>query len=349
MNSLHRLSILFLGLGLTLGCSSSESTSGAGGASTTSVSSTASSSTGDTTSSSSSTGAGGAGGAGGATTGSGGAGGAGGAGVAIKDIALTIDPNALLWDDAEQTLYLADDAKNQLVKWTDQDGFAVVADLPPAGSMSGPGYGQMVRLADKSFVIPRFGFGTNGDVVVVHPNLMSDIVPNLDATRRRIGLGMDASGKLYIGGFVKVGMGQKGFVSVLDIVAGTETDIAIMGLQKVVGVVVDSTSLYVSDQTTLQVLKSDLATPDQATKFNKAGVGPVDLLSIGPNGSIFSGGTLGQIYQISSAGTLTVFYGGLRQVRGTAYDAKGKRLFAVDHNGTPMDGKPHRLYILPLE
>src|SRR5262249_1598395 len=155
--------------------------------------------------------------------------------------------NGLYWDTAESTLYLADDGKNQLVKWTDKDGFAVVTDLPPEANPSGPGNGQIVRLKDGTFVIPRFGFGANGDVVVVHPDLTSDIVPNLDPVRRRIGLGLAPNGTLYIGGFVKVGAAQQGFVSVLDL-AGTETDIPIMGLNKVVGVIVNNGSLFVSDQ-----------------------------------------------------------------------------------------------------
>ena len=49
---------------------------------------------------------------------------------------------------------------------------------------------------------------------------------------------------------------------------------------------------------------------------------------------------------MSSSGTLTVFYGGLQQVRGTAYDDTNKRLFAVDHAASP-GGKNH-LYILPV-
>src|SRR5262249_8771408 len=126
---------------------------------------------------------------------------------------------------------------------------------------------------------------------------------------------------------------------------GTETDIPIMGLNKVVGVIVNNGSLFVSDQAKLVILKSDLMTPDQASPYNTLGVAPVDLLSIGPNGVIYSGGTLGQIYQIATDGKLTVFYGGLQQVRGTAYDDAKKRLFAVDHMNA--GGKNH-LVIVPV-
>src|SRR5262245_23956371 len=54
------------------------------------------------------------------------------------------DPNGLWWDASSQTLYIADDNGNRILKWTDAAGLGAASDLPPA-SADGPGLGQLVK------------------------------------------------------------------------------------------------------------------------------------------------------------------------------------------------------------
>src|SRR5262245_16599177 len=73
----------------------------------------------------------------GGTGGSGGDAGTGGAGGQPQPVTidLTIDPNGILWDAADDALYLTDDTDNQIVKWTVAGGFEPYASLPTAPAM----------------------------------------------------------------------------------------------------------------------------------------------------------------------------------------------------------------------
>ena len=104
-----------------------------------------------------------------------------------KAIALDGDPNGLFWDAASQTLYIADDQNNRVLKWTDAEGVTLAAQLPPAPG-NGPGLGDLVRMPDGTLVVVRFGGGTAGDVVFVRPDGTTGTVPGLKPERRRIGL-----------------------------------------------------------------------------------------------------------------------------------------------------------------
>jgi hypothetical protein len=62
-----------------------------------------------------------------------------------------------------------------------------------------------------------------------------------------------------------------------------------------------------------------------------------------PDGSFVTGGRAGSIIEITRGGTQHPLATGFDQVRGTAYDAAGKRLFVVEHGKTK-----HVLHILSL-
>ena len=72
-------------------------------------------------------------------------------------------------------------------------------------------------------------------------------------------------------------------------------------------------------------------------------------MTAGPNGSLFTGGTTGEVLQIAADGTVTTFASGFQEVRGTAYDAVNKRLFIADHDPDESDGITHKLRILPVD
>src|SRR5262245_29239259 len=74
------------------------------------------------------------------------------------------DPNGLWWDEPQQRLLVADDDGNRILEWTDARGFALVKQLP-ASSAKAPGLGQLVRTADGTIFVTRFGHGTNGGVM----------------------------------------------------------------------------------------------------------------------------------------------------------------------------------------
>ena len=255
-------------------------------------------------------------------------------------MALDGDPNGLFWDDATSTLFIADSDNNRILRFTDAGGVGKVADLP-AAPQDGPGLGQLVKTADGTLVVTRFGFGTAGDVVFVKPDGSTGKVPNLDVTRRRIGLTVAADGTLYDSFFVKVST-QLGTVAKLDL-AGTETQV-LGGLQKPVGVLAVGGNLFVSDQATNSIAVAPIQKPSDLKVLSQ--ITTPDLLCEGPNGSLFTGGLGGDVRRVAADGSFTTQVGGFHSVRGVAYDAKNKRLFVSDHDAT---GGMNAVAIVPVD
>ena len=256
-------------------------------------------------------------------------------------IPLDGDANGLFWDAALGTLIIADDDNNRLLTWTDGGGITILADLPPAPP-NGAGLGQVVKTKDGSLLVTRFGYGTAGDVVYVKADKSTGKVPNLDPARRRIGLTVSSDGTLFDTYFVKTASGQAGAVARLDL-SGTETDV-LPSLKKPVGVLVSGANLVVSDQAASTVVTAPIAAPDKSAVLAHL-EGP-DLLCEGPNGSFFTGSTTDELRQIASDGTVTSFARGFLSVRGVAYDAANKRLFAAEHDPA---GKANTLRIVPVD
>lgn len=255
------------------------------------------------------------------------------------------DPNGILWDADDATLYLADDNNNRILRWTDASGFGLVAELPAAPA-SGPGLGQLGRTDDGTFVVTRFGGGTAGDVVYVTPDGVGHIVPGLDAQRRRIGLSVAPDGTIYTGWFVRISTGDRvGAIGTLSLTGG-EPEV-LTGFVKPVGVVATEDTLYVTDQDRGQVLRVPRASLDTQEVIAEL-PGP-DLLALGPDGSLFTGTTRGEVVRIGPTGAVTVLATGFAAVRGVAYDPAGRRLFAVDHDTDESDGVSHAVRILPID
>ncbi len=243
-------------------------------------------------------------------------------------IALDGDANGLYWDATTSTLFIADDGNNRILTYTDSAGVTKLVDLPPA-SASGPGLGQLIPLPDGSLLVTRFGYGTAGDVVQIMPDATTKIVSGLDPTRRRIGLASADDGSIFDTYFVKNGTAYVGSVAKLSL-AGTETDVA-TSLQKPVGVLVVGGTLFFDDQSTNTLYSTPEATPGAPAQF--AQLPDADLLCVGPNGTIFSGGADGNVRQIDASGAVTVFATGFTAARGVAYDAANHRLFIANHVG----------------
>ena len=253
------------------------------------------------------------------------------------DIELPGDANGVVWDAAEHALYFADDAKASLMRWTQKDGFTVVAALPAPGSKVS--FGGLVRQPDGSFVIASFGFGTDGTVLVVDAKHETHEVPNLDKNRRRVGIARGPDGALYVAYFTVIGHDHKGGLAKLDLAKG-ETDLAMANLVKPVGVAATAGGVFVADQesNTVYALRAGAVT-SYATGLQSA-----DLLTVLPDGSLVTGGKAGVVSKIGIDGRVTIVAQGFDQVRGIAYDPDGKRLFVVDHS----KAAPHRLHIVAL-
>jgi hypothetical protein len=261
-----------------------------------------------------------------------------------KTIAVDGDPNGLWWDAESATLYMADDENNRVLRYRDGEGISLVANLPAAPA-DGPGLGDIVRMADGTLVVTRFGGGTAGDVVYVKPDGTSAIVPNLPRERRRIGITVTQDGQLLDGYFVRNNNVNVGSVARLGL-EGTEQEV-VGALVKPVGVLAVEDTLYISDQIAGKVYRSPLSNPSQLVAF--ATLNSPDLLTLGPNNLLLTGSRDGTVLSIRQDGTVSVIASGFQQPHGLAYDAKNKRLFIADHDGTPADGTNHTLRIIPLE
>lgn len=254
------------------------------------------------------------------------------------------DANGLLWDDADQALYIADDNNNRILKWDDTDGFTLVADLPQEGP-KGAGLGQLVRMSDGTFVVTRFGHGSAGDIAYVKPDGTAEVVPNLDPERRRIGLTVTDDGQLFSSWFVRLSSGDRqGAVGKVDLEAGTETEV-ITGLIKPAGVLAVGEKMYVSDQDLGQILSTTVADPQDYSVL--AEMEKPDLINLGPDGSLLAGSVGGELLRINlDTGATSIVESGFQQIRGVAYDPTNKRAFVADHDS---DDISHAIQIVPME
>ena len=247
------------------------------------------------------------------------------------------DPNGAYWDPVGKTLYLADQQGNQILTWTDAVGFGTAIPLTgaPAGDTE---LGGLAATADGTLLTPRFGFGTAGGMIAITNGAATNL-PNLDVTRRRLGVAVAGDGTIVDTYFIKTTT-RVGAVETLTL-DGTETDL-IPNLGEPVGVAVIGTTVYASDQATNTIVSTPLGTVG-GTTF--AQIDGPDLMTPGPDGTLFSGSTMGNVYQISATGDVTTFQSGFMATRGVAYDAVNKRLFVAEHVTT---GTVHALHIFPV-
>ncbi|MBJ6763576.1 hypothetical protein JGU66_22635 [Myxococcaceae bacterium JPH2] len=262
-----------------------------------------------------------------------------------RAIALDGDPNGLFWDDANQTLYIADDQNHRILKYRDGEDVSLAVALPDAPPNS-PNLGELVRLTDGTLVTVRFGFGTAGAVLFARPDGTTGVVPELPTNRRRIGVTVAQDGRLFDSYFVRNSNVNVGSVAVLDL-NGSEKEF-IGALQKPVGILAVEDTLYISDQAAGRILAAPLANPSALKTL--ATLTEPDLLALGPQGELLTGTRQGTVLGISPlTGEAHVLAGGFQQVRGTAYDAKNRRLFVADHDGDSTNGSTHFLQIIPVD
>lgn len=287
-------------------------------------------------------------------------------------ITLQFDPNglgspdAIYWDDTKQVLYIADDHGNQIWTYTDAAGFVKYATVPDDPFLTDAGKTKLngiTELADGTLVVTRFGYGTNGALYTVSPDGGSSAsIPNVDATGRRIEVTSNpTTGFIYGDAFKGTTATAAGEVDLVNVTTGPT--LYAKGFGKTVGLLVNGTSLLVSDQTNNVILAIPLD-PTQIgasqTKLADGGAFPIyatvdgpDQLSAGPDGTIYTdeflsnydGGTP-QVRQISADGGVTIPFPDQKftSLSDVAYDAKNSRLFVADTNGSTV----RTIKILPV-
>jgi sugar lactone lactonase YvrE len=269
-------------------------------------------------------------------------------------------PEATFWDASKSVLYIADNKDNQIWSWTDRAGLTPLAKLPlPEGESALPdnvSLGQEAVLQDGTVVVTRFGQpgGGWGGIGYVTSDNQAKLVPGLDPKRRRLGLVTAPDGTLYGSYFTGSQGNLSGFLTKVDLANG-ETEIA-DGFGKIVGLAVDNDKLYVSDQSNGQVLDAPLAAlPAKAADWHVTAKFPApDVISVGPDGSLFSGqfqtaaGSTDPIAVrwIKADGSVVAFKADpdVSKPSGVSYDAQGKRLFVADAGNPVKIG----VYIFPV-
>ena len=250
-----------------------------------------------------------------------------------RAIELPGDANGALWDGA--TLFVTDNTHGQIVRWTDAGGFTPFGAAVPGKTA----FGGLVRIGD-DIVTTSFGFGKDGTVLVVGANPRA--VAKLDPARRRIGIARAPDGILYDVYFIAGNGKHAGGLAKLDLDTG-ETDLA-ADLAKPVGVAATADTIYVSDQDDNTIVAFERTTLARRVVAHVPGV---DLLTLLPDGDLVTGGKTGAVYRVRpSTGAVTTIASDFTQVRGTAYDAAGKRLFVVEHS---VATAAHHVHVVPLD
>jgi sugar lactone lactonase YvrE len=254
---------------------------------------------------------------------------------AARDLVLAdADANGILWDD---TLYAADAWKGRLLRWDGADGFTVVAEMPPAEE---PALGQPARLPDGGFVVPRFGHGRSGTVLLVPPGGAPGEVAGLDPKRKRIGATVAPDGRILVAWFSRDEKGQdQGGIAQVS-AQGGETDL-LTGLGKPIGVLARGDTLYFTDQSRNEVRRCPLASC--AAPALVATVPAPDLLAGGADGTLYVTSKDGSVTRVAPDGATAKVATGLGRVRGVAVDDAGRRLFVA-----VRDGDRSFVRVLPL-
>ena len=265
------------------------------------------------------------------------------------DVPLMFQPAGLWWDSATSSLYIANDGGSQIIRWReDLNAFVVATTLPQIAPASG-GLGQLIKTADGSWLVTRFGFGNAGAILDVDKNNAVTSVAGLATNRRRIGLTQASDGTIFTGWYLSTNMViSMGTVSKVALDGSGETDL-VTGIGKPVGVLALGDQLYISDQANGVILKTPLATPGTTTTF--ATVAGPDELAAGPSGTLYAVSNTGSVWSIdTTSGTPTSLHDGYKPLRGVAYDPDHKRLIVAEPDKGNPDGGAGMpmLHVLPI-
>lgn len=259
---------------------------------------------------------------------------------------LPAEANGIWYSAAVDAVFYTDDSGNRIQSRTNDGRVSTAATLSPAPA-SGAGLGQVVRDADGRFIVTRFGFGKDGGVAWAAPGqgtVAAGEVSGLAPARRRIGVWPVSSNTYVVSWFERREDGTQGpgpaGVSLLTLdrsaspVRGTEREL-VTGLVKPVGVAVRGNVLYIGDQSVRKIYVADLEqvarVPVAASTLKVLAQTDSDQFALAPNGDLFTGGREGVIRRIASDGTVSVVAEGFQSIRGVAFDAGRRQLYAIEH------------------
>lgn len=290
-----------------------------------------------------------------------------------KTLVVNADPNGVYYDAGEARLYITDDNTNALLNWDGETTttFSKFADLPPllpAATATQVSIGELTRTADKTFYTTRFGFGNAGTIMTVSPTKVATNLTGLDATRRRIAMTVTANGELLDNWFTAPptpsASTANSSVSLVTVTGSTAAEKQLVtGLSKGVGQVAVGRTLYVADQGTNKILSFPLDAVIAAPRVAASGTtlasfdatDGLDLMTAGPDGSLYVGSRAGKLFRVTAAGVKTTLLDantaadpGRLQVRGTTIDTANKRIFVAVHS-TDVTKAPNSIRILPLD
>ena len=169
-------------------------------------------------------------------------------------------------------------------------------------------------------------------------------LPNLDVTRRRLNVTRSPATAPLSTPTSSKRRHASGAVETLTL-DGTETDL-IPNLGEPVGCRRDRhDGVSLSDQATNTIVSD--ARPQHRRRDDVRADRRPDLMTPGPDGTLFSGSAMGNVYQISATGDVTTFQSGFMATRDGVKPTTpiNKRLFVAEHVTT---GTVHALHIFPV-
>ena len=281
------------------------------------------------------------------------------------------DPAGLFWEyGLNGGLYIADQASNEIVKWTDLGGFGKTWALP-APQNSGSALGQIVRELDGTMFVPRAGSG--GDNTVLWITSLGDagdlsLSPDasLDNTVTRQGFTLLPDNTTLDTRFALDADidANVGIVATLKL-PGTEKQL-VTGLSRPLAIVYNEGRLYIVDGDLGEVIAigqtggnflADAGSGDGGDAGDGGGaqhgrvfaaIDQPNFACAGADGDLFVTSVTGTVYRISSAGAVTNVATGLKELRGVAFDGAAKRLFVAEHDPAGS-GAQNTIRIYPID
>ncbi len=264
-------------------------------------------------------------------------------------IAIAGDPAGLFWSyGTAAALYIADDANNRVVRWTDAAGFGTSWTLPPSASPDGGGggLGQVVRLIDGTILVTRGGGGTEGTIFLIDATGDAGALAALAPARSRSGLAVLIDGTLVDSYWVTAdgGVADSGFSGTVARLTtadgGKETALA-TGLARPAGLVFNEADLFVADRGAggLVRVRLDGGSAPHAT------IDSPTLVAQGPDGIVFVASANGSVYAVARNGDATLVATVAGEARGVAYDGAHRRLFVAQHDPS---GVANAIRIVPF-
>jgi sugar lactone lactonase YvrE len=259
------------------------------------------------------------------------------------------DPAGLFWSyGTAAALYVADDANNRVVRWTDATGFGTSWTLPPSASPDGGGggLGQVVRLIDGTILVTRGGGGTEGTIFLIDATGDAGALGALAPARSRSGLAVLIDGTLVDSYWVTAdgGVADSGFsgtVAKLTTNDGGKETVLATGLQRPAGLVFNEADLFVADRGAGGVVRVRL---DGGT-VPHATIDSPTLVTQGPDGIVFVASANGSVYAVARNGDPSLVATVTGEARGVAYDGAHRRLFVAQHDPA---GVANAIRIVPL-